>query len=315
MEWKNPLANRILNNDADQFTSDFSIRFRRFIHPLVRSMIHIAVDRPVEVIQYPKLDKKTAYIFCAGHSFPGEAASNLSVIKHNAWVLFGTTDQIKHNPQVIIAWMNGLIYVNRLDKNSRKESMSKMKRILLAGSSVLMFPEGQLNNSENQLCTPVFPGFYHLSNDTGIKCVPIVSHAAHGTKKILVAAGGPMDFSRSSKEKAMNEMRDALASLRYQLIECLPKLDRSSLTGDIHLQHLQKRRDTYLETKWSEPNWDEEIMTYKNKRITYAEDVRASFDKVSITTSNANILSSIFIQRDLDKIYDINQFMKDHWRD
>ena len=315
MHWKNPGLIKVMNYNADQFTTDFGIRFRRLIHPLIRFIIRIAVDRPVEIVRFPDLDRNTPYIFCAGHSFPSEIASNLSVISQNAWVLMGTTDQIDHNPQAIIAWINGLVYVDKLNAESRKESMKKMKRILKAGSSILMFPEGQLNNSENLLCLPVFPGFYHLSQETGVKVVPIVSHAEHGAKKILIAAGDPIDYTGVSKNEAMDELRDAISTLRFSLIELLPKKDRSSFTGDIHLKHLQNRRDTYLETKWVEPNWDEEIMMYHPKGQPYPEEVRASFDNVTITASNAGILAPILFQRQQDIRYDMKQFMKEHWQE
>lgn len=35
-----------------------------------------------------------------------------------------------------------MIYVNRLDNQSRKEAVSIMERVLRAGNSVLLFPEG-----------------------------------------------------------------------------------------------------------------------------------------------------------------------------
>ena len=315
MSWTNPILMKAKNYDADRFTSDFGIKFRRFIHPFIHFLIKIAADRPIDVISYPSLPKNENYIFAAGHSFPGEIASNLAVIDRKVWPLIGTTDQVDHNPQMLIAWANGMIYVNKFSTESRRESMKKMKRILLAGSSVLLFPEGVLNNSENLLCMPVYPGFYHLSVETGKKVIPIVSHAEHGAERIFVAAGDPMSFDGMDKIEAMNNLRDTLATLRFELMERLPQMKRSSLSGDIHFQHLQKRRDTYLETKWIEPNWDEEIMVYHRKGITDPEDVRASLDKIQITKCNAGILAPVLLRREQDIQYDIRRYMKEHWKD
>lgn len=315
MVWKNPGLLKIMNYDADHFTTDFGIKTRRCVHPLIHVMIKVAADRPIDIIKYPKLPKNENYIFTASHSFPGEVASNLSVIDRHTWVLLGTTDQVDHNPQMLVGWANGMIYVNKFSPESRKESVKKIKRILQSGSSVLMFPEGVLNNSENLLCMPVYPGFYHLSQETGIKVVPIVSHTEHGAKRILVAAGEPMSFDGMDKNEAMDRLRDALASLRFELIERSPRLERDKFTGDIHLQHLQKRCDTYLETKWIEPNWDEEIMMYHRKGITYADEVRADFDNVRITPDNAGILAPILVRRSQDIRYDITRYMKEHWKE
>ena len=70
----------VKNHDAEHFTSDFGIHVRRFIHPLIRGISRIAADKPLKVLQYPRLEKGLRYIFAAGHSFPGEIASNLAVI-------------------------------------------------------------------------------------------------------------------------------------------------------------------------------------------------------------------------------------------
>ncbi len=315
MPWKNIGLVKSKNLDAGRFTSEIGIRCRRFIHPVVHFIIRLALDRPVKIVKYPVLPNNENFIFAAGHSFPGEVASNLYAIDRNAWVLMGTTDQVDHNPQTYVAWMNGMIYVDRLGKESRSDASKKMKRILDAGSSVLLFPEGAFNNSENLLCMPVYPGFYHLAQETGKRIVPIVSHAEHGAETILIAAGDPIDVSAMTKNEAMDSLRDAITSLRYELITILPPLDRRSLAGDIHLQHLEKRRKTYLETKWIEPNWDEEIVMYHRQGITYAEEVRASFDDVRITPANAGILAPILLRREQDVTYDIKQYMKDHWKE
>ena len=64
----------------------------------------------------------------------------------------------------------------------------------------MIFPEGALNNSENRLCMPLFPGIYHFANETGVKTVPIVAHSEPGSKKIYIKAGAPMDFSGKDKK-------------------------------------------------------------------------------------------------------------------
>lgn len=315
MVWSNPGLVKAKNNDAEHFTTDFGIKLRRFTHPFVHFLIKVAADRPIDVIRYPSLPKNENYIFAAGHSFPGEIAANLAVIDRKVWPLIGTTDQVDHNPQMLIAWANGMIYVNKFSTESRHESMKKMKRVLQSGSSVLLFPEGQLNNSESLLCMPVYPGFYHLSIETGKKVIPIVSHAEHGAERILVAAGEPMSFENKDKNEAMDILRDELATLRYELIEHLPHMERSSFSGDIHLQHLKKRCDTYLETKWIEPNWDEEIMEYHRKGITYAEEVRESLDRIKPTANNAAILAPVLLRREQDVLYDIRRYMMEHWNE
>lgn len=313
---QNRFLQRVKNYDAEHFTSDFGIRMRRFIHPLVHFVIRLAADKPLVELRYPQLEKGQRYIFAAGHSFPGEVASNLATIDRNAWVLVGTTDQVDHNVSMNIAWVNGMIYVNKHDALSRKESAKKMRRILNSGSSVLLFPEGVLNNSENLYCMPLYPGVYHLARETGAKVVPIVSQSEHKDKKIWVTAGDPIDFSDLDKETAMQALRDAISTLRFQICEQIyAPLKRDDLIGNLHEKHLRDRWDTYMETKWYEPNWDEEIMTYRKKGLTPAEEVRADLSRIVPTLNNAHILTPILLRHEEDLRLDVKRYMKNRWKE
>ena len=66
------------------------------------------------------------------------------------------------------AWLNGFIYVDRNNTQSRKDAINKMLRVLKNGNSVLIFPEGVLNNSENLLCMPLYPGVYHMATEMNV---------------------------------------------------------------------------------------------------------------------------------------------------
>ena len=39
-------------------------------------------------------------------------------------------DQIEHNPQMYAAWANGMIYVDRTDKQNRHDAVSKMEKVI-----------------------------------------------------------------------------------------------------------------------------------------------------------------------------------------
>ncbi|MBR5969848.1 MAG: 1-acyl-sn-glycerol-3-phosphate acyltransferase [Lachnospiraceae bacterium] len=312
--WKNIGLVGWKHRDAQCFTTEFGIKLRRFVSPAIRSIIGLAATKPYRVVRYPKLDKTKPYIFAAGHSFPGEVEPYVASIDRNAWLLVGTTDQIDHNPKMYMAWLNGMVYVNRLSAASRKDATRKMERILLRGSSVIMFPEGALNNSENTYCSPLYPGVYHLAISTGASVVPIVAQSERGEKEIRIAASEPISFSGMEKEQALDILRDTLSTLRYELCSDYPPLKRSEMQGDIHFRHLQTRRNIYMEVKWIEPNWDEEIVMRRKQGVAFPQDVFGVIDNVRVTKDNAWIIAPILLQNELFRKYDIVRFMKEHWK-
>ena len=78
-----------------------------------------------------------------------------------------------------------------------------------------------------------------VSQETGVEVVPIVSHTEHGAKRIMVAAGDPMSFDGKSKNEAMDELRDALATLSTVILpmqSCYPDMNPQMRHG----KHIRK---------------------------------------------------------------------------
>ena len=341
MTWTNHYLKKVKNLDVSHFTSDFGIKLRRGFYPVMNAIIKKANDKKCILVSYPKLEDKENYIFAAGHSFPGDVGANLSSIDRSTYTLVGTTDQVDHNPQMNFLWANGLIYVNKMDPNSRKESFKKMVRILNSGTSVMLFPEGVLNNTENLNCETLYPGFYHLSIETGKAVVPIVANYNVEENIVLVAAGNPIKFEGKSKAEAKIELRDTLATLRFNLSRMTTKqaeelkrvlspeeflklnpelrveLERKTLIGDIHQQYLELRKKIYNEVKWTNGEcWEEEITPYKEKNIVSFEDVYGFIDKVDfdkLKLEDYILLREILEEKKQRDKYDVKTYMKKNW--
>ena len=204
---KNIGITKVMEWGIDDFVSDIGIKIRRLINPIFRRALKLGTKRKIIVEQYPKLKKDMPYIFAATHSFDDDIISTLSAIDRSAFLLTGCTDQIAFNPQMYAGWLNGMIYVDRLDPISRKESVVKMKKILEKGSSVLIFPEGGWNNTENLLIQPLFAGPYTLNRETGRLVVSIASFHEKGGDKIYIRAGNPMSFDGMSKDEGLTTLR------------------------------------------------------------------------------------------------------------
>lgn len=134
---------KYLTADVDSFTSDLGIRLRRiFLRKTWRTILRLGTSRKIWVEEYPQLERDKQYVFAVNHSFYEDIISALATIDRNVYMLQGTTEQMLHNPAFLILWLNGMIYVNRMDSLSRQQAIDKMKRILTSGSSIMLFPEG-----------------------------------------------------------------------------------------------------------------------------------------------------------------------------
>ena len=311
---KNKGLKNVKISNVDNFTTDTGMKLRRVIGKPLRKVLKMAAGKKVVIDRYPKLEKDEQYIFASTHYFNEDIIAGMAAIDRSAYALIGTTDQVDNNPLMYAAWLYGLIYVDRNDPESRKQSVLKMEKVLNNGSSVIMFPEGGWNNTENLLCQRLFAGPYVLSQLTGKKVVALSTFSDPESDTIHIMASDPIDMTNMSKEEALELLRDTMATMMYEEIEKYSTpYERSKYYEDIHMQHMESRRKEYLKEKWTRDVWDEELTVYKPKHITTAEEVRASLDNVYVDKDNAYILAPILARREEDKKYDFKQYMKKNW--
>lgn len=226
----------------------------------------------------------------------------------------GTTEQLEHNPKIYANWLTGFIYVNREDSKSRKESLPKMERVINSGSSILIFPEGGWNNTENLLVQNLFSGVYLLAKNTGAKVVPISTFNEFNSKEIYIKVGDPIDLCEFDKKEALIKLRDSLATMKYEQIENhSTAIKRNELGKDPRKEYMEQLKGEYLKIKWTKDVWEEELTVYKDKENPGPVEVRESFDNVKVTRENAHITAPILVKRLEDKNYDFKRYMHENW--
>lgn len=298
--------------DIDTFTTDLGMKIRKAINKPWRELVKCFIKREIVIEQYPNLDKDKAYIFCANHSFDEDAIAAITSIDRNVYVLNGSTHQLEHNPAMLAVWFNGMVYVNRLDSESRKTSIPKLERVLKNGNSVLIFPEGCYNNSENQLIYHLFAGPYLLSKTLNIDVVPIVTVNDDDEKKIYVRAGTPMPLWQNEKQESLALLRDAMATLIYEIIaEHIPPVKRQVLGSNPRKDYMEVRKSVYACQKWYEDMWDEEFSYYVGHDITTPEQSREYVDNVHIDSQNAAILADVLVRREEDNRYNLKKYLRE----
>lgn len=306
--------------DVNTFTTDRGIKIRRKINTPVRKIFEVVgTKRKIHVERYPKLEKDENYVFISNHSFDEDIIATLSQLGCHAYVLIGTTDQLEYNPLMYAAWVNGLVYVNRLDPISRSEALPKMERIINAGSSMLVFGEGGWDNTEHRPSNPQFAGGVLLAQNTNRKVVLVSSYNEHDSKDIYMSFTDPYDISKIEERAARRDIANKLGvmTLEHMFNHASTNkrndLVQQSPTGDIYLDYMEQRKKEYMRVKWSRDVWDEELTTYIDWEMAYPEEVRSTFDQVQVNEKNAYVMAPVLLEREIDKQYDFKVYMKNNW--
>lgn len=329
---------RVKYSTSENFVTKQGLLLRRLFLRVMQSSLKSASRRKTVVEEYHpellegktpeeadrtgtlvKVEKVTnlhddAYIFVPNHLFDEEFNSMSLSLDRTVFYLIGSTNQIEHNPLLNFLWLSGLIYVDRQDPESRKDSVRKMEKLLNKKISVVEYIEGRYNNTENKLTEEMFYSAYELWERTGKKVVPIATHTTMDADTVYVCFGKPLDFTGLNKYEARDLVREKISEMHYEQIRqhSIP-LTREYLDSrkDYHFDYMIQRRQEYCHHPWYDDVWEEELTGFIRKDVTSPEEVRASFDKVKITPGNAFIFAPILLQREQDKKYDFKQFMKD----
>ena len=311
---KNYKLVNLLDADVDSFTTDKGIERRKKYAKILKKVLKVATPEKIIVDSYPNLNPDEPYIFASTHGFSNDIIACLATIDRSAYLLMGSTNQIEYNRLMYAAWLNGFIYVNRTDEKSRKEAIPKMERILTKGSSVLIFPEGGHNNTENNLVNRLFASPYILATKTGCKVVPIAPFYEFGSAKIYMNFGEPIDLAKyPTKQEALLELRDVFATMVYNNIERYATPYIRPVGRDIHLDFMEQRRQEYLKNSWTRDIWDEELTRYLDSAERESMAVMESIDNIVINKDNASIIGPILVKRQEQKKYDFKDYMHRNW--
>lgn len=319
MKIRKKFADKIRYANVDNFTSDFGLMVRRKIYKVFGLIFKFAVKgiyrNKVIIDKELKLDKNKNYIFVANHSFCIDSLVIGSTIDRNCYVLFGGTDLLYSDIRSFLGWFSGMIYVDRTNKQSKIDSVAKMNRVLKAGNSMLLFPEGRLNDDESKLCLKIFSGVYNLSLENEIEVVPISVFNESLSRDIHISYGEPLKLYEYDKDKGLQILRDNLATMLYEQIDNYSTpFERGKVEGDMHINYMDERMDVYSKTTWrSDYCWDDELFEYKAGDVDL-EDVWKDIDKVNINVKNAHIFGDILVELERRKKYNFKDYMNENYR-
>ena len=264
----------------------------------------------IVVERYPHLKKDESYIFVGNHTCPEDIEMMLNVIDRNTYLILGSLETLKYNPEAYLTWLNGMIVFDILKAKSRKDLFPKMERVLKT-NSILIFPEGSHNYHPNKLINNIFDGPVNLAMKTGKKIVPI-SLVRDGKKRVsYIDVGNPIDVQslylnvkdyyprEEDNEKyrikyISSYLRDRMATAVYHLIaRHIDSIERSSYE-DIKGYFI----DNYVNDAFSKLSWQHDV--FEAEYLTKKSREEQEYEEVVQTLSNLKLNKKVLVETSLD---------------
>lgn len=220
----------LLDNRPDRVLSKFGVKFRKRVNWIFRRiMAPMSSKNKLCVERRSYISKDENVIYAATHGFKDDIAYSIAATNRHCYLLLGALNILFESIYGVALWFNGLILVNREDKESRTSSLAKMEKLLYMGANLIMFPEATWNKSENLLVLDLFPGIYNVAMATGTRVVPIASIEENGCVYVIVDE--PFDITQFDREEGLIVLRDKMASAKYELMEKYSQAKRNTLVS------------------------------------------------------------------------------------
>lgn len=194
-------------------------------------------DKPITLPDNP-------VIWMPNHGFKDDPLASVLACKRNAYFLFASLPQFYNSFDGITAWLNGVTMFNRKSEVSRNMCIDNCVNVLNHGVDLILYPEGILNKSANELVLDLWPGIYRVAKETGANIVPIVHYLRdkgpkniknkiHPTKDDIIhtVVDEPIKIDDLSEKAALEYLRDVMATWLYLMIEKYGHITREELIG------------------------------------------------------------------------------------
>ena len=212
--------------------SKLSTIVRLIIHPLLLKMAAPKIRYKVE--KCCEYNGKTMFftkdrpiIFACNHSTSYDVPIAFSAIGEHAYLFAGkqpleAVDELFFN-------LNGTIYVDRKNKEDMKLSKEAMIETLKNKSNILMFPEGTWNMTDSLPMLEMKWGIIDIAKQSNALIVPMALDYDYDKEVCRYKFGDAIDVNELSLKDGIRTVRDAMASLKWELFELKEHAKREEL--------------------------------------------------------------------------------------
>ena len=253
----------LLSNDIEETLSIRGIKVRKFLSPILRMIYKTQTtyklirndDKKVSMVKGSK-------IFVINHRQADDIVLGANAVGENGYIVFGNKYLVFDTTNGLGLWANGIILLDRDDKQSRQATYDKMKYILKNDGNIIIYPEGYWNlddnglsdrrhgaddhNSENWLIQDINIGVIRLAKELGCPIIPVILHYDETNEKICYSKKGKTIYVKEENDlfEKKDELVTEMQSVYFELMQKYSNYSRNYLE-----RNEKKLKEQWLELK------------------------------------------------------------------
>ncbi len=232
--------------------ANLSLDTRKKIYPILITLIRIRnrlSGYHLQVIGDDRTETTRPKIYAVTHIGKADIEVVSEAIRQHYYLLCGDFESLHDTVDGLFLGLNGVLYFNEKNKEDRHNVKRRMQEVLQMGGNILYFPEGTWNLSPNLPVNPFYYGIIETALISDAIIVPI--GIEQYDKQFIVKIGKNFDVKKyidlsttqlhDAKVRAIRELRDQMASLKWEIWETVPPLIRAGLPDNYYDQFVQDK--------------------------------------------------------------------------
>lgn len=292
----NRLYFQLRNKEEKCFLGQLSLATRRRLHWLVLLIYTIKNHLggfTYQLINDRRIRTNRPLIFAVTHVGKFDIEIISEAIKSHYYLLSGDYEHIQGTVDAMFLAVNGVFYFNERVKSDRRAVTDKMIAHLKAGGNLMYFPEGTWNLTPNLPVLPCYWGIVEIAQKSNAIIVPIAAEQYGKQFKINIGKNFDMNqFGPNEKGKAIGELRDTLATLKFEIWQSEPCLERKKIEKDVWKQYVAARL-----SEW--PYFNMEYINgliFRPSNVVSTIDAFSHLDQIKPTAQSAFLFNKRFVR-------------------
>lgn len=206
------------------------IRLREALYPLFVKFVSLdRIIRNHTITVFGNTKKyKEQVIYACTHIGGDDCQRVFEAVRRGCWWFIGDPGYLYKDVSGLLLHLNGCIMLDTGDKEDRHIAYLRGVELLRNGGSLMIYPEGARNGTENLPVMEMFQGTAKMAIETNTKIIPIAIEQYKN--RFVINIGNelfPNNFCNSIE--LTQNLRDILATLKWEIWEKEELLLRSSL--------------------------------------------------------------------------------------
>ena len=221
------------------------IKWRKRIHKIMFAIIkmkRVLLHQKLTILHDEREDTDKPIIYACTHIGRYDIEMALESIQDTCFLFLGSPGKLYRSLDGVLVYLFGFIGCDTTEKEDRHIAKELAIRTLKQGGNILIFPEGAWNITENQVVMKLYTGTIEMAIRSGADIVPIAIEQYEKSFYINIGKNMSLDKATNLNEKRRlsDDLRDILCTLKWEIWEQFPIVQRSSLPENMGLIFVEK---------------------------------------------------------------------------